>query len=87
MPEHVIDRSLALARLDVSQLENDYGAVLDRARERRCRVLDLEQDLRRPTIIARAWAWPHLPDEQLASASEAQFGTPPGWSLDMPLLC
>ena len=46
MPEHVIDRRLAFAGFNISQLEDDGGAILNGACERRCRVLDLEQDLR-----------------------------------------
>src|SRR5215471_7780652 len=46
MPEYVIDRRLAFAGFDVLQLDDDGRAVLDGAVERRCRVLDFEQDLR-----------------------------------------
>jgi hypothetical protein len=43
MPEHVIDRRLAFAGFN-GLLEDDGGVVVDRACDRRRRVLDLEQD-------------------------------------------
>jgi hypothetical protein len=85
MPEHVIDHRVAFAGFTVLQPEVGGGVVVDGACERRCRVIDLDQDSSPQTVARQPGqrSRSYLSDEQLASGREAQLDMFPSWCLNM----